>query len=773
MFAVKHAYFTANIPEPNTYLKPNTQALCPEIDPKSNELTDEIKNLRLPTSILPEIYDIEIKPNMTKIDSPNFDGNVVMQARVVKNTKSIIFHQLDLDIKSIRLEVNQNLVYRLEEKDFSCNSYFPNDFIILNLDHGKELEVGDKIVIFVSYSGILIDRTKGIYKTTYTKPDGSQQQVITSIGSPTSTRRTFPHFDEPAMKAEHIISIWYPTGNTEDDDEFFALSNMPLLQTRISKEDPFYSIATFQKTPKMSSYLATFIVCDFTYIEDTSQSGIPIRVYLTKHQNELNRGEWALNISKHSFDFYEQDLFKIPYSLPKIDMIAIPNHAESGAMENWGIVTYKESNLLLYDDYESVSSVYAKSWVANIIAHELSHMWFGNLVTMSWWDDAWLNEGFATYLSYLGVDASIKRIYGPKEQASWDQITSITDMIVFSLGFDDQETGKPIIYAPTTNNEITLPAVFNEFIYCKGASFVWSLVEVMGFDEFFKAVIGYLRENSFGNVDSDDLLMALQKGLGESKLNATDSSEIENFGKYFKNYLNQPGYPLIKISEQNNDRNDRNSSFTVSQTQFFETTSLAKKNTENRFWTIPIFDQWMTEENNILTVYPRPPLNTIFSKNMRIFARWQYPKERNEAIIASLIDDLDQYSQVDRTQYVDDLFALTFSGNYQGYSLIIKMYEYLRNERSTFVWTRVIIHTETLIDSLEKSNPKKLSAFADFILPYINPMADRLEFYDSIGELPILEKLLRIRFVDFLEKLESIKLQDAQWNVSRKSRRRS
>ena len=717
----------ANIPEP--LLKPGTQKLCPEIDPESNELTDEIKNFRLPKSIVPEIYDIEIKPNMTEIDSPNFDGNIIMQAKVVKNTKSIIFHQLDLDFESIKLEVNQKLVEK-----FSCKSYFTNDFIILNLD--KELQIGDKIVIFVSYSGILLNRTKGIYKSTYTKPDGSHQQIISSQGEPTYSRRTFPNFDEPTMKAEHIISIWYPR-NTEND--FFALSNMPLLQTRISKEDPFYSIATFQKTPKMSSYLATFIVCDFAYIEDTSESGIPLRVYLTKHQNELNQAEWALKNLKNSFNFYEQDLFKIPYPLPKMDMIAIPNFA-SGAMENWGIVTYRET-ALLYN--EGVSSVSDKKWVASVIAHELSHMWFGNLVTMSWWDDIWLNEGFATYFTFLGVDASIQRIYGAEEQASWDQITSITDDIVYSLAKDDLITGNPIIYAAKTKNEI--PAVFNSIPYYKGASFIWSMVEVMGFDEFFNAVTGYLRENSFKNVNSDDLLMALKKGLGED---ASDS-EIENFGKFFNNYLKQQGYPLIKISEQNN------SSFKVSQTQFFETTELAEKNTKNRFWTIPIFDQWMTKENNVLTVHPRPSLNTIFSNNMRIFARWEYPEKRNEAIIASLIEDLDQYDQVDRTQYIDDLFALTFSGNYEDFSLITKMYQYLTNERSTFVWSRVLAHTTRIIDSLDKS---KLSGFADFILPYSNPMADHLGY--NVEEGTYLEKKLRPSFIKFMVKLEDSKAEE-------------
>ena len=238
--------------------------------------------------------------------------------------------------------------------------------------------------LHITYTGILNDKLKGFYRSKYTHPSGEVRYSATTQFEAPDARRAFPCWDEPAAKATFDIKIIAEEHKT-------VLSNMPLVDSVPIENRPTYKRFTFQRTPIMSTYLVAFIVGEYDYIEDTDKNGVLIRVYTALGKKEL--GRFALDVSLKTLPFYT-DYFKISYPLPKLDLIAIPDFA-AGAMENWGLVTYRET-ALLYDPANS--SLQGKQTVAIVVGHELAHQWFGNIVTMEWWTHLWLNEGFASWI---------------------------------------------------------------------------------------------------------------------------------------------------------------------------------------------------------------------------------------------------------------------------------------------------------------------------------------------------------------------------------------
>ena len=707
--------------------------ICQNLPP--DQITPDITNFRLPKTILPEIYEIDLLPNMTTIDASEFYGQTAILANVEENTDKIIFHSLELEFLSLEVFLDGLKI------DVDCYVYALNDFIVLKRHFTTaDFQKGQQIIIKISYKGSLINKTYGFYKSYYNKPDGQKVEIIASHGEPTYSRRSFPNFDEPDFKAEHRISISY-----DKSRGFFAISNMPvegysgiedLSQDLEIHNWQNYERAIFQTTPKMSTYLATFIVCDFDYVQDTSQSGIPLRVYLTKHQNNLKQGDWALKNLKHSFNYFEQDLFKIPYPLPKMDMIAIPNF-NTGAMENWGAVTYRETALLAQ---EGVSSDGNFLRVSQVIAHELAHMWFGDLVTMSWWDHLWLNEGFATFFQHLGIDASISRIFNRTEANKWQQINSIIDRnFISALNYDDAIIGNPIIYSAKTKNTIT--QVFNTIPYRKGAAFIWSMVEIMGFDEFFGGVTDYLRENSYGNVDSGHLLRALERKM--------DAKNVKNFRKFYNDYLQNQGYPLISIDDNG----------IVQQKQFFEMSSMLDQvgHLDRRSWCVPVWvenrENWVgcdTNPRQPTELHPIPTLDQIISKNYRIIARYKYSPSRNEKIISNLLTNSSTYTMLERKQYLDDLFALTFSHDYDSYIYVRQAIEYLKNEKEVFVWNRFLAGVFRIIGGLDDSpGSDKIAEMGKIIFPITENISKNLDIYNdqTSSTLDFQQKSLKSKLV--------------------------
>ncbi len=346
---------------------------CPPV----NMTEKNKKSIRLPDHIVPKRYSITLFPNLKEF---TFSGEVEILLNLTKPVSEITLHAAELKITAAVL---RDGAAELKSQSISYNEKLETATMFF-----EKRTQAEETKLQLKFTGILNDKMRGFYRSKY-RHDGKEHYMAVTQFESTDARRAFPSFDEPAKKAVFDVKLIIPRDHT-------AISNT--VETEVAEHSPGYKIVTFAPTPKMSTYLAAFIVGKFEFIESKTKSGIKVRIFTTfgkKHQ-----AKFALSTAVRVLEFYE-DYFGIKYPLPVLDLIAIPDFA-AGAMENWGAVTYRETALLVDEELSSTAN---KQWVALVIAHELAHMWFGNLVTMQWWTHLWLNEGFASYIEYLAVDS--------------------------------------------------------------------------------------------------------------------------------------------------------------------------------------------------------------------------------------------------------------------------------------------------------------------------------------------------------------------------------
>ncbi len=418
---------------------------------------------------------------------------------------------LDLDFKNLKF--NGRVLIELEsEEDVTLNSLSLN---ILNVKAGgKQLkfEMKDEDLMIktgpfkgeleITYSGLIHDSLVGIYRAPY-----DNTFVITTQFEAAHARRMLPCLDHPSYKAEFKITV-------KIDKDLDAISNMPVESVKVEGDKKTVS---FQKTPKMSTYLLYLGIGRFEEVKDKLGN---IDLIVATTSGKVNKGKFALEVAKKSIEFYEQ-YFGIPYMLPKIHLIAVPEFA-AGAMENWGAITFREIALLADEN----SSFKTKKRVAEVIAHELAHQWFGNLVTMKWWDELWLNESFATFMSYKTLDA----IY-PQWKVWQDFLNSETSE---AMARDSLKSTHPIEAAIKAPSEIE--QIFDAISYGKGASILRMIESYIGSDDFRKGLMNYLIQYKFSNATGKDLWSSLEKASGKP---------IETI---MSKWIGKPGYPFMTIT---------------------------------------------------------------------------------------------------------------------------------------------------------------------------------------------------------------------------------
>uniref|UniRef100_A0A7N8XUD7 Aminopeptidase n=1 Tax=Mastacembelus armatus TaxID=205130 RepID=A0A7N8XUD7_9TELE len=498
--------------------------LTPPVTPApSSELWDKY---RLPKSLVPHYYNVTLWPRLTADPATGlyiFTGQSTVEFECAEETDVILIHSNKLNYTRQNSHLaTLTSVNPVVTAPSVKSSWLQNvtQYLVLQLD-GK-LAKGEMYILHTDFTGELADDLGGFYRSEYIE-DGVKKVVATTQMQPTDARKAFPCFDEPAMKAVFYITLIHDSGTV-------ALSNSEEKGYSVTLDGLSVQKTVFHPTKKMSTYLLAFIVSDFSFISNTID-GVLIRIFARKPAIAAKQGEYALNITGPILKFFEK-YYNSSYPLPKSDQIALPDF-NAGAMENWGLITYRET-ALLYD--EAFSSNSNKERIATIISHELAHMWFGNLVTLRWWNDLWLNEGFASYVEYLGAHEA---------EPDWN----VKDLIVLSdihrvFAVDALASSHPL---SSKEEDIQKPAqiseLFDAISYSKGASVLRMLSDFLTEDVFTMGLTTYLAEFAFGNAVYKDLWNHLQMAV-----NASDMQLPDTVHNIMNTWVLQMGFPVVTIN---------------------------------------------------------------------------------------------------------------------------------------------------------------------------------------------------------------------------------
>ncbi|NWU99846.1 AMPE aminopeptidase, partial [Upupa epops] len=670
--------------------------------PPKNDETGEWKDFRLPTYVKPLHYDLEVKPEMEK---DVYTGTVSISIALDRSTNHLWLHLRETKITempTLRKSSGQQIGLN------DCFEYKTQEYIVMKAE--AELSVTDEkdpYILTLKFQGWLNGSLVGFYRTTYNE-NGQIKSIAATDHEPTDARKSFPCFDEPNKKATYSISIIH-------QNTYQALSNMPVQQT-VDLGDG-WNRTTFEKSVPMSTYLVCFAVHQFHCVERTSLSGKPLRVYAQPLQ--IRTAEYAANVMKTIFDFFE-GYFNVSYSLPKLDKIAIPDFG-TGAMENWGLITYRETNLL-YDPEESATS--NKQRVAAVVAHELVHQWFGNIVTMDWWDDLWLNEGFASYFEFLGVHAA---------EPDWQMLEQVLIEDVLPVMKDDSLlSSHPIVVNVSSPAEIT--SVFDGVSYSKGASILRMVQDWITPDVFREGCRAYLKKYHFQNAKTQQFWEALEEASNKPVRKVMDT------------WTRQMGYPVLEMSS--------NSVFT--QKRFLLDGSANASQPPSEFgykWNIPV--KWRSGNSTNYTFYnisdsegitiplsPNTPANV--NPDHIGFYRVNYDSQNWVRLSTLLINSHENFSAADRAGILDDAFSLARPG-LVNYSVPLQLTKYLNRETDYLPWNRMISSVTYLANMLE-DDKTVYPLFQEYFQSLVKPIVEQLLWNDTGSHLT---RLLRASVLDF------------------------
>src|SRR3989344_1498732 len=623
--------------------------------------------VRLTTDVVPSGYEIHLKPDL---EAFVFEGEETVHLYLKKPSKTLTLHSVDLEIESaevIGVEFAEQITY--DEKAETATFVFKN-----NLPK-------DTLKLKVLFRGILNDRMHGFYRSSF-QHEGKTKHIATTQFESTDARRAFPCFDEPAMKASFEISLTVPSSHA-------AISNT--MPTEIKEHEAGFKTVSFAPSPLMSTYLLAFIVGDFEHIEKRTKDGVLVRVFVTPGKKK--QAEFALDCAVKIVSFFNT-YFDIPYPLPVLDMIAIPDFS-AGAMENWGAITYRESALLV----DAInSSTHNRQWVALVIAHEIAHQWFGNLVTMEWWTHLWLNEVFASYIESLAVD----HIF-PK----WDIWTQfVYSDLSQAMSLDSLKNTHAIeveVHHPSEIGEI-----FDAVSYSKGASVIRMIADYLGEKDFRDGLRHYLKKHHYGNASTKDLWLALEHVSDKPVRSIMD------------NWTSKPGFPVVIIE------NDRQK-IRLTQSRFFSS-SIAKKSSKDKtIWKVPINIKRESKNRNQEFLLDKKSKSIdlslkagewiYFNSGSSGMYRLNYP----EVMLRNLEEAVKRKSipARDRFSIQDDAFALSESGEFFTVPCLELARSY-KNEDDYTVWASLISNLETVKDLTSgASYPTLYSAYMRDILSVI------------------------------------------------------
>ncbi|QPH19663.1 hypothetical protein C2857_004954 [Epichloe festucae Fl1] len=611
----------------------------------------------LPDSVKPTHYNVSLRD--LEFKNWTYQGTVTIDSEIVKPTNQIVINTLELKLTHVKVAVDHSKASQaIESTKFSYDERAQRATI--TFDH--ELPVSKKASVVIGFEGIINNEMAGFYRSKY-KPtvtpaksvprDGEWHYMFSTQFESCDARRAFPCFDEPNLKATFDLEIEVPVDQV-------ALSNMPVRDIRPTKEG--WQLVSFETSPVMSTYLLAWAVGDFEYVEqltDRRYDGkqIPVRVYTTRGLKE--QGRWALEHAPKVIDFFSE-IFDIDYPLPKSDLLAVHEFTH-GAMENWGLVTYRTTQVL-FD--EKTSDARFKNAIAYVVAHELAHQWFGNLVTMDWWDELWLNEGFATWVGWYAVHH-----LHPDWQV-WAQFVNEGMEAAFRL--DGIRASHPI-HVPV-RDALDVNQIFDSISYLKGCSVIRMLANHLGVDTFLKGTSNYLKAHAYGNAKTKALWDALSEASGK------DVSTLMG------PWISKIGHPVVTVAEEPGQ-------ISIKQSRFLSTGDV-KPEDDTTTWWVPLGLEGKKGEPGIFTLSLEKKEETVrdiddefykLNSGATGFYRVNYPPAR----LAKLATQLDKLSTEDKIAIVGSTADLAFAGNNTTPALLTFLQGFGK-ETHPLVWTQVL-----------------------------------------------------------------------------------
>ena len=476
---------------------------------------------RLLDIFTPNHYNLTL--DLTRAEEKEFSGTVIISGD--STSESISLHSKGLTIQSATID-NQ-------PADVSFGEFDELRLSQPNLENGNH-------TIHINFSGNITDAMHGLYPCYFTH-DGVKKQLFATQFESHHAREVFPCVDEPAAKAEYDLTLVTRTG-------IAVLGNMPV---KSEEENGDSLTTTFEETPRMSSYLLAFVIGELHKKTARTKSGVEVNIWATPAQNE-NTLDFALDIATRSIDFYDE-YFGVKYPLPKSDHVALPDFS-SGAMENWGLITYRESCLLADPELTPESS---RRFIATVIAHELSHQWFGNLVTMNWWNDLWLNESFANMMEYVAIDAL------HPEWRMWEDFA--TNEVTAALrrdSLDGVQSVQADVNHPDEISTLFDPAI----VYAKGGRLLVMVRKLIGEEAFRAGLKSYFEKFAYKNTVGNDLWQELESASGQPIVNLMNA------------WISQPGLPVVSVSNSHD-------AAILRQERFF----IGEHQSSDALWPIPLF----------------------------------------------------------------------------------------------------------------------------------------------------------------------------------------
>lgn len=673
-------------PTPSPTLSPSTPPPPADRGPckPSNNTNGGWNNFRLPDHIIPFHYDLHLEPDL---NTDTYTGSVSIHLSLTQPSSHLWLHIRETFVTAVPSLQHKGPSGLTSVGVKECFEYKSQEYVVV--EASEQLRVtgtDERYILTLHFQGWLNGSLVGFYRTTYME-NGTLKKIAATDHEPTDARKSYPCFDEPNKKATYTISITH-------DSAYEALSNMPV--ENIENLSDQKTKTSFKKSVKMSTYLVCFAVHQFRYVERMSKRNITLRIYAQPLQIET--ANYAANVTKIIFDYFEE-YFDMEYSIEKLDKIAIPDFG-TGAMENWGLITYRETNLL-FDENESSS--YNKQRVASVIGHELVHQWFGNIVTMDWWDDLWLNEGFASFFEYVGVEQA---------EPDWGMRDIMLISDVFPVMVDDALlSSHPIIVDVSSPAEIT--SVFDGISYSKGASILRMLEDLLGRDTFRDGCRRYLKAYHFQNAKTADFWKALADESGRPVADIMDT------------WTKQMGYPMLSlITTETNAK--------LTQTRFLLDPNADPSQPSSPLgykWTIPV--KWNSlNSNNASIIFDKGQTELVIpgyspatdglikvNKDHMGFYRVNHIDSMWSTISKQLLTDHLVYDATDRSSYIDDVFAFG-RADIIDYGNAFNLTKYLTEETEYIVWDRVstsISYVASMLADDTLLYPKFQKLFSDHV----------------------------------------------------------